>query len=90
MNERARASRPDISAKTEERRAYGPPLLALFRDRGPAGQDGRSGTTLLIQPTTLSTRAVVSAEECGQLGPLLSTDTSRGDVDIVKYGAPES
>ena len=53
---------------------------------------GRSVTTFAIQLVMLSTRAVVSSEVCGQLGPLLSTDTSSGaEPDGVRqYGAPES
>ena len=53
---------------------------------------GRSVTTVLIQLTIGSTRAVVSGVVCGQLGPVLSTDTSSGAPveGRVKYGAPES
>jgi hypothetical protein len=44
-----------------------------------------------IQRTTGSTRAVVSCWLCGQVGPLLSTDTSSGaGPPVVTYGAPES
>src|SRR5690348_17246800 len=46
----------------------------------------------LIQEITVSTRAVVSTWECGQPGPVLSTDTSCAtpSAGSVKYGAPES
>ena len=49
-------------------------------------------TIPLIQVAMLSVRDVVSALVWGQLGPLLSTDTSCGGarVGVVKYGAPES
>ena len=51
---------------------------------------GRSRTQLRMKLSWLSTRAVVSGDVCGQLGPLDSVKTNSGVAPVVKYGAPES
>src|SRR3954471_18793877 len=64
----------------------------LLRRAGPSQAPPPVRMLLRIQPAMLSVRALLSTAVCGQLGPLLTTETSTGRAlpRSRKNGAPES